>query len=286
MRILVLGASGFVGRHLVEALRSRGDTVDESSLRDPEAAAAAARECSAVVNLAGESLAQRWSAPVKHRIEYSRTELPRRFLDALAGGQRRPSVYVSSSAVGYYGISESATFDETSPAGDDFLARVCREWESQAFAARDLGMRVAVVRQGLVLGSDGGALAKMLPPFRLGLGGVVGSGRQWISWIAIADAIGIFLLALDRASGAVNATAPQPVTNAQFTQTLARVLGRPALAPVPTFALRMALGEGADVLLTGQRVLPRRALDEYGYAFDHPELEAALRNLLHRDRKI
>ncbi|MBV8374203.1 MAG: TIGR01777 family oxidoreductase [Candidatus Eremiobacteraeota bacterium] len=286
MRVLVLGASGFIGRHLIAALRSRGDSVDGGSLRDPQAAAAAAEPCDAVVNLSGETLAQRWNAAVKERIERSRTELPRRFLEALAARARRPAVYVSASAVGYYGASERATFDESSPAGNDFLARVCQAWEAQASRAADLGMRTALVRCGFVLGTDGGGLAKMLPPFRMGMGGIVGSGRQWISWIHVRDAVGIYLLALDRGAGAIDATAPNPVTNAEFTRTLAKVLGRPAIAPAPTFALRMLLGEGADVLLTGQRVMPTRATREFGYVFAFERVEEALRDLLHLDPKL
>jgi uncharacterized protein len=286
MRALVLGASGFVGRHLVGALRARGDSVEEASLRAPEEAASAAQACDAVVNLAGETLAQRWNAAAKQRIERTRTELPRRFLQALASLRRRPAVYVSASAIGYYGTSESATFDESSPAGNDFLAGVCQKWESEASRASDLGMRVAVVRSGFVLGTDGGGLAKMLPPFRMGLGGIVGSGHQWVSWIHVEDAVGIYMLALDRGNGAIDATAPNPVTNAEFTRALATTLGRPAVAPAPTFALRMLLGEGADVLLKGQRVLPNRALREYGFVFRFAGIEEALQNLLHFDAKL
>lgn len=286
MKVLVLGASGFIGKHLTGALRQRGDSVEDYSLRDPDAAAGVAASCDAVINLAGETLAQRWSSAVKHRIESSRTELPRRFLQALANEERRPSVYVSSSAIGYYGTSETAIFDESSPSGNDFLARVCVAWEAEALRARDLGMRVAIVRQGLVLGTSGGALAKLLPIFRSGAGGVVGSGRQWMSWIHIDDAVRVFLLALDRGDGATNATAPNPVTNAEFSKTLARVLGRPAFAPAPAFALKLMLGEGADIVLKGQRVLPKRLANEYGYEFLFPELEGALRNLLDRDAKL
>lgn len=282
----MLGASGFIGKHLTDFLRQRDDTVETASLRDPEEAAAVASSCDAVVNLAGETLAQRWSSAVKQRIADSRTELPRRFLEALATHERRPAVFVSSSAIGYYGTSETAKFDETSRPGNDFLAYVCKEWEAQAFRARDLGMRVAVVRQGVVLGTDGGALAKMLPAFRTGLGGVVGSGKQWLSWIHIADAVRVLLLAIDRAEGAMNATTPDPVTNAEFTKTLGRALGRPAVATVPPFALKLMLGEGADIVLRGQRVLPVRIMNDYGFQFRFPDLEAALGNLLHRDAKL
>jgi uncharacterized protein (TIGR01777 family) len=286
VRVAVLGASGFIGTHLTAALRERGDTVEAVSLRDPVTAAGIASQCDAVVNLAGEPVAQRWSSTAKRRIVDSRTELPRRFLDSLAGARRRPGVFVSASAVGYYGTSETATFDEQSPPGNDFLARVCTQWEAQALRAREAGMRVAIVRCGVVLDPSGGALAKMLPPFRAGLGGVVGNGRQWISWIHVADAARVFKLALDCGEGPINATAPTPVTNAALTRALGTVLKRPTIAPVPAIALRVMLGEGAVVVLEGQRVVPKRLLEEYGFAFGYTEIEAALRNLLHRDAKL
>lgn len=286
MKVAVLGASGFIGSHLTRALRARGDEVEPISLRDPAAAAEAASRCDAVVNLAGETLAQRWSSTVKRRIEFSRTELPGRFLEHLAVAARKPSIYVTASAVGYYGTSETATFDETSPPGDDFLARVCVGWEAQAVWARELGMRVAIVRCGVVLHPGGGALAKMLPPFRAGLGGVVGSGRQWISWIHLADAIAVYCVALERGEGPIDATAPNPVTNAALTRALAAAVHRPAVAPVPPIALRLMLGEGAVVVLEGQRALPKRLLDEYRFNFAFTEVEPALRNLLHSDPKL
>src|SRR5579871_917451 len=220
VQILMLGASGFVGRHLSHRLKQRGDTVVEASLRDPEAAASVASGCDAIVNLAGEPIAQHWNDDVKRRIEQSRVDAPRRFLDALAQRERRCRAYVSASAVGYYGTSETETFVEESSAGEDFLARVCVGWEREACRASDLGMRVAIVRTGVALGADGGALQKMLPPFYLGLGGVIGSGRQWISWVHVADLVGIYLTALDGAEGPLNACAPNPVTNAQFTHAL------------------------------------------------------------------
>ena len=279
MRVLLLGASGLVGKHLAAALRERGEEVASASLRDTEAAAGAAESSDAIINLAGEPLAQRWSASVKGRIESSRVETPRRFLDALARRQRRTTIYVSASAIGYYGTSESATFVEESPPGDDFLARVCTGWEREARRAGDLGMRIAIVRTGVALARDGGALAKILPPFRIGAGGTVGSGRQWFSWIHIDDLVGIYLMALDGVDGVVNACAPNPVTNAEFTSELGEALHRPAKIPVPTFALRAMLGEGADILLKGQRVLPRRT-QELGYNFEFPKLKAALASLL------
>lgn len=286
MRVAVLGASGFIGSRLTAALTARGYSVEALSLHDPAAAADAAANCDAIVNLAGETIAQRWSSTVKHRIEYSRTELPRRFLERLGRREQRPGVYVSASAVGYYGTSDTATFDESSPPGNDFLARVCTQWEAQASHARALGMRVAIVRCGIVLDTAGGALAKMLTPFRAGLGGVVGSGKQWVSWIHIDDAIRIYELAIDRIDGAVDATAPKPVTNAELTHALGAAIGRPTIAPVPKIALKVMLGEGASMLLEGQRVLPKRLLDEFAFEFGFTEIDGALRNLLHGDSKL
>jgi uncharacterized protein len=279
MKVALLGASGFVGRHLAPALRERGDEIVAASLRDPAAAASVAAACDAIVNLAGEPLARRWNASVKRRIEESRVDRPRRFVEALSERSRRCTVYVSASAVGYYGTSETETFVEESPPGNDFLARVCVGWEREARRATDLGMRVALIRTGIALGTDGGALEKILPPFRLGAGGVVGSGRQWFSWVHVGDLVRIYLMALDRIEGPVNACAPNPVTNATFTNALAAALNRPARLPVPAFALRAMLGEGAEMLLHGQRVLPRRT-QELGYRFEFPDLKGALTNLL------
>lgn len=279
MNVLLLGGSGFVGRHLAAALRERGDAVTIAPLRDPAAAARAAAACDAVVNLAGEPLAQRWNAALKRRIQESRVDAPRRFLELAGQNSRRPLVYVSASAIGYYGTSETATFDEESSPGNDFLARVCVAWEREAARASELGMRVAIVRTGVALGSDGGALSKILPPFRAGAGGRVGSGQQWLSWVHIDDLAGIYLMSLDGVQGAVNACAPNPVTNSEFAEDLGAVLHRPAKLPVPSLALRALLGEGADILLKGQRVLPRRT-ELLGYRFRFPELKGALANLL------
>ncbi len=281
MKVLVLGASGFVGRHLRAALERRGDCVVASSLRDPTAAAGQATTCDAIVNLAGEPLGRRWNETVKHAIAYSRTELPRRFLEALGRVDRRAvKTYVSASAIGYYGTSETETFTEENPPGANFLAQICDAWERQASAARDLGLRVAIVRSGLALGNDGGALARMLPPFRLGVGGVIASGKQWYSWIHIDDAVGVYLSALDGGDGPFNATAPNPVTNAEFTLALGAVLHRPVVLPVPRMALELLLGEGAQVAIEGQRVLPKRITQERGYSFAYPTLVGALENLL------
>lgn len=279
MKVGVSGASGFIGKHLCAALRARGDEVLELSMRDPQAAASQAARCEGFVNLSGETLSQRWNDRVKKEIFASRTAAPKAFLDALSQLDSRPKIYVSASAVGYYGTSESATFTETSPPGNDFLANVCIEWERIAHTAGTFGMRVACVRSGLVLGTDGGALQKLLPIFKTGTGGRVGSGQQWYSWIHIDDAVGIYLLALDGIDGAINATAPNPVRNAEFTDVLARALHRPAALPAPPFMVKLALGEGATLVLDGQRVLPARAQAE-GYTFKFPTLTNALENLL------
>jgi uncharacterized protein len=280
MRVAIFGASGFIGRHLTRALQARGDEVVPSSLRDPRKAAQDAAGCRVAVNLAGESLAQRWNASVKSKILESRTAAPGQFFDRLADIADKPSVYVSASAIGYYGTSESATFTESSPPGHDFLAGVCVEWENVARRAAAYGMRVACVRSGLVLGHDGGALPRLLPVFRAGAGGRVGSGKQWYSWIHIDDVIGIYLRAIDEIEGAINATAPNPVRNEEFTQILAQEVHRPAPLPAPPFMLKLALGEGATLVLEGQRALPKRALDD-GYVFRFPALESALEDIVH-----
>jgi uncharacterized protein len=279
MRVGLVGASGFIGRHLQAALIARGDDVVPASLRNPSAAAGALRGCDAVINLAGEPVAQRWTPSAKERLRNSRVGATRALLDALESSERRPSVYVSASAIGYYPPSETQTYTETSPPGHDFLAELCAAWEHEAQRASALGMRLAIIRTGVALGADGGALAKMLPPFRLGLGGVVGSGKQWISWIHIDDVVGIYCMALDGAEGIFNATAPNPVTNAEFTQALGATLHRPSVVTVPPFALRMMLGEGADIVLTGARVLPQHAL-ESAYVFRFTLVDDALRSLL------
>ena len=281
MRVAVLGASGFIGKHLSTALRARGDDVVEISLRNPHTAAHASAGCEVVVNLAGEPLAQRWNADVKRRVMESRSAQPAKFFDALAEADSKPNAYVSASAIGYYGSSETATFTEASPPGNDFLADVCVAWERTALRAQDFGMRVAIVRAGLVLGTDGGALAKLLPLFKAGTGGRAGSGAQWYSWIHIDDVVGIYLLAIDRAQGPLNGTAPNPVHNKEFTEVLAHVLHRPAALPAPAFMVKVALGEGAKLVLEGQRVLPERTISE-GYTFKYPTLEHALSNLLSR----
>jgi uncharacterized protein (TIGR01777 family) len=279
MRVTVLGASGFIGRRLCAALRARGDIVVEASLRDPAGAAKASSDSNVVVNLAGAPVSVRWTRASKDAMTSSRVDLPRRYLAALAAIEDRPRRYVSASAIGYYGTGRDATFVETSPPGDDFLAQLCVRWEAVADEAAELGMRVAKVRTGLVLGPEGGVLAQLLPLFRLGLGGVVAGGDQWYSWIHADDQVGIYLHAIDGADGALNATAPKPVTNRDFTRALARAVRRPAILPVPAFGPKLLLGEGALIVNEGQRVLPQRTLSS-GYVFRHPDLDEALSSLL------
>ncbi|MHB8462393.1 MAG: TIGR01777 family oxidoreductase [Vulcanimicrobiaceae bacterium] len=280
MKVSIVGASGFIGKHLAAALAARGDTVVTASIRgDVRAAAEHLQGCEVVVNLAGESVAQRWTPDVKKRISDSRVVATRSLVSALAGFQSAPRRYISASAVGYYGTSLDATFTEASPVGQDFLAGVCLEWETEAYKATQAGMAVALMRTGLVLGTDGGALPQLLAPFRLGLGGVVGSGQQWYSWIHIDDMIGLYLMAIDGADGVFNATAPHPVRNRAFTEALAHALHRPAILPVPAFAMHLLFGDGATVVLDGQRVLPVRA-QQAGYRFRHETIDTAFTALL------
>ncbi|MBV9149308.1 MAG: TIGR01777 family oxidoreductase [Candidatus Eremiobacteraeota bacterium] len=279
-RVGILGAGGFVGKHLNAALVARNDEVRAHTLRDPAAAAAALMDCDVIVNLAGEPVAQRWTPDVKRRIAESRTLLPRSFLHELrALRATRPQRYISASAIGYYGTSETATFTEESAPGDDFLARVCVDWEREALAATDLGMRASCIRTGFALGSGGGALARILPIFKAGAGGRVGSGQQWCSWVHIEDVVGIYLMAIDGADGALNAVAPNAVRNLELTRALGKVLHRPTIFPVPYPALRVVLGEGAYIATQGQRVMPQRTL-ACGYRFKFTELENALEDLL------
>jgi uncharacterized protein (TIGR01777 family) len=279
MRVAVVGASGFIGRHLMEALRARADEAVPLSLRDPEAAGRACEGAAVVVNLAGEPVAQRWSEKAKEHIRSSRVDDPRTLIATLAKLERPPNAYVSASAIGYYGTSETATFTEASAPGNDFLAEVCIAWEAEAARAAGLGMRVAVVRTGLVLGPDGGALARLLPIFKLGGGGNVASGTQWYSWIHVDDVVGIYLMAIDGVAGPLNATAPHPLRNRDFTSALARAVKRPAFFPIPEFTMNVAFGEGAVVVTKGQRVLPERTSAQ-GYTFRYPEIEPALAQIV------
>ncbi len=235
-----------------------------------------------MVNLAGEGIAdRRWSANRKTALRDSRLLATRTLVRAMAICQTPPRVLVSASGVGYYGPRGEEPVTESTPPGPDFLARLCVEWEEEARAAEGHGTRVAMVRSGLVLDAKGGALPRMLPPFRLGLGATIGSGQQFMPWIHVADWVSmvLWLIQSERGAGAFNATAPQPVTNRDFTQTLGRVLRRPAVLRAPAFVLKLALGEMSDLLITGQRALPARA-EELGFKFAFRALEPALQDIL------
>lgn len=301
MRITVTGATGVIGFALVRRLRQRGDEVTVLSREPRRASQALAVPAVAwdagtepapvealegrdgVVHLAGESIARRWSDDAKRAIRDSRVVGTRHLVAGLRAAQPRPPVLACASGVGLYGAHGDEPIDESAPPGSDFLARVCVEWEREAVVATQLGVRVVPVRTGVALTAQGGALAAMLPPFRAGLGGPVAGGRHYMPWIHLDDVVGIYLAALDdeRWSGAVNATAPEPVTNREFSKALGRALGRPAVAPVPGLVLRLMFGEMAQVLVSGQRALPRRA-EELGYRFAHPRLDEALGSALGR----
>jgi uncharacterized protein (TIGR01777 family) len=290
MHHLITGGSGFIGSALCRSLVADGHRVTVLT-RDigrarrhvPEAVSLIdrldfAEDVDAVVNLAGENLAGgRWTAARKHEFLGSRIGTTKRLLDWIGRQARAPAVLVSGSAVGWYGPRGDDELDEDAGLGSDFSAHLCRDWEAEAVKAEALGVRVCRVRTGIVLGVDGGALKQMLLPFRLGIGGRMGSGRQWMSWVAREDLVALirWLVEHDNARGAYNGTAPAPVTNAQFARTLGAALHRPALLPTPAFALRLLFGEMSDLLVTGQRVVPKRALVE-GFAFMHPELGSAL----------
>jgi uncharacterized protein len=301
VKILVTGASGFIGAALCDALLVRGDTV-VGLTRDPKRArgtnpgvswhpweptlerppAEAFEGVDGVVNLLGEKINQRWSEEAKRRIMESRRTGTHNLVGAIAGLERKPRVLVSQSAIGYYGDRGEAIVDESSEPGEGFDAEVVREWEKAAREAEATGVRLVVVRTGHVLDPRGGFLGPQLTPFKLGLGGPLAGGTQYVSWIHVEDEVGILLWGLDdeRVSGVVNATAPHPVTNKAFSKALGKALGRPAVMPIPGVTLDLMYGrEFGRVLRGGQRVLPRRALD-LGYSFKHPELDEALADLL------
>lgn len=296
MRVTVTGATGLIGSALVRELLAAGHEVTVLS-RDPQRASerlgvpahgwdllaepAPAQALSgrdAVVHLAGENVAQRWTAKAKSAIRESRVAGTRNLVAGLRAADARPRVLISASAVGIYGTGhEEEPIDEEAPPGDDFLARACVDWELQAQAARELGVRVVSLRNGVVLDRHGGALAKMLPPFRAGLGGPVAGGHQYMPWIHRDDVLGIVAAALDDQNweGPVNVTAPAPVTNREFSSALGRALHRPAVLPVPGAALRLLYGEMAEIVTTGVRALPARAL-VLGYKFRYEDLDEAL----------
>ncbi len=300
MKVALTGASGFLGPVLVQRLLERGHGVhvlardvaralsglpsgvtgsyfDAATPLSPDALGGA----EAVIHLAGEPVAQRWTDKARQRIRDSRVVGTRLLVEAMrAAGTVRH--FVSASAIGYYGADRGADpLTETGSPGEDFLARVCRAWEAEAQEAESAGIRTVLPRIGVVLHPEGGALKQMLPLFRLGLGGKMGSGRQYLSWVHRDDTVGLLLFALEQPElrGPVNVTAPEPVTNADFARALGAALHRPAVLPVPAFALKVAVGEMSEAVLGGQRVLPRRA-QEAGYRFQHPDLPEALRSLV------
>ena len=298
MKVTVSGATGRVGRQLVAALKARGHDVIALS-RDPGKAgerlgvqacawdlkneavpeeALAGRD--AVVHLAGEDVGQRWNKQVKAEILDSREQGTRNMVHGIFEAKPRPKAFICASASGYYGPRGSEPVDETEPPGSDWLAEVCARWERQAETAK-VGTRTVIVRTGIVLDAEGGALAKMLPPFKAGIGGPIGSGKQYMPWIHLDDLIGIYLAALDHQGfdGAINASAPQPATNKQFAKALGHALNRPAVAPVPGVALKLMYGEMSQIVLNGVRMVPGRAA-ELGYDFRHPDLDEALRSTL------
>jgi uncharacterized protein (TIGR01777 family) len=302
MRVLVTGGTGLVGTRLIHHLQKRDDkvvlltrrpdtarerfgptvNVVEGDPTQPGAWMDAAAECDGVINLAGENLfGHRWNDDFKKQIAESRVKSTENVAQALGKNSARsngaPRVLVNASAIGIYGPHGDEELTEESPPGADFLSKVCVDWEHAARGAEANGVRVVLIRIGVVLDKTGGALAQLLTPFRFGGGGPVGSGRQWMSWIHHEDLVGLFLLALDKpeATGSINGTAPKPVTNKEFAQALGRALHRPAFMPMPGFMMRLLIGEAADVVVKGQRVLPQRAL-ALGYEFKFPTIDAAL----------
>ena len=300
MKIFITGGTGFVGRHLVSRFIGEGHTVTVLSrsekgsgrlpggtsivLGDPTEAGAwqdsvKGQDC--IINLAGTSLFSRWTPEAKKLIRESRISTTRNIVDAIEPSEGKDVALFSTSAVGYYGFHGDEELAEESPPGDDFLARVAVEWENEALRAEERGTRVVITRFGIVLGEKGGALGQMISIFRKYLGGPLGSGKQWFSWIHMGDLVGafIFLMAHREISGPVNLTSPTPIRNEELAMALGKVMHRPSFLPAPGFMLKLLLGEFGSVLLEGQRVIPRKLLDS-GYAFIYPEIEGALQSLI------
>ncbi len=301
MRVFITGGTGLIGREIVNALLKRGDTPvvltrNPSSAQalssqgvqlvegDPQQSAPWMQQvdgCQGVINLVGESVfGSRWNAEQKRKIRDSRILSTKHLVQAMVEADTPPGALSSASAIGYYGNVPEAELTEESPPGDDFLAQVCQEWEQAAQRAADQGIRTAMVRIGVVLSQEGGALKQMLTPFKLGLGGPIGAGKQWMSWIHIHDIAGAFIAALDHADaqGPINGTAPHPVRNKEFSKSLAKALHRPCLFPVPPLMLRVMFGEAAEVITGSQRVLPTR-LQQLGFTFQHPNCLEAMQSI-------
>jgi len=305
MKVAITGATGFVGSRLVERLHQEGHQVMILT-RNPEQAAhlfttatfpnveivaytptlagdwqQTIAGCDGVVNLAGEPIAEkRWTPKLKEQVLNSRKLGTQMLVAAIAQANPKPSVLVNASAIGYYGTSETATFDETSPPGDDFLAQVCQAWEAEAQKVKNVGVRLVILRIGIVLGM-GGAIAKMITPFKLFAGGPIGSGKQWFSWIHRDDLVNLILQALTQPTmeGTFNATAPNPVRMASFCTILGEVMARPSWLPVPAFALEALLGDGAKVVLEGQQVLPKRT-QTTGFTYQYPTAKQAVEQVI------
>ncbi|MBS4205345.1 TIGR01777 family oxidoreductase [Lederbergia citrea] len=293
MRVVIAGGSGFVGKALQERLLHAGHEVKiltraKKRPNEVEWLTPGSKpehylgKVDAIVNLAGESInGLRWTSSKKKRILESRIIATREIIRIIQSLDKKPEVLVNASAVGYYGMSESKTFTESSlTEADDFLASVVRTWEEEASVAEQLGVRTVFARLGIVLGKDG-ALPLMALPYKLGAGGTVGSGRQWLSWVHVSDVAGIIQFAIEHReiSGPINVTAPSPVKMQEFGKTVGHVLHRPHWLPVPSFAMKMLLGEMSDMLLCGQRAIPNK-VSEYGYSYQYPDLEEALKNSL------
>jgi uncharacterized protein len=301
MKIAIAGATGFVGSRLVEQLQAQGHQIVILT-RSPQQASnrfgqaeivgynplksgewqSSIDGCDAIINLAGEPIAEkRWTPAQKRVMLESRQIGTEKIVEAIEKATNKPPVLINASAIGYYGTSETSKFDETSPAGSDFLAEVCTKWETAAQAASASGTRVVILRLGIVLGENGGALGKMLAPFSAFVGGPIGSGKQWFSWIHRDDVVKLIIAALTDTNmqGVYNATAPNPVTMTDFAQTLGTVMNRPSWLPVPNFALEALLGEGAIVVLQGQQVMPANTLAQ-GFEFQYPTLKPALAAIL------
>jgi uncharacterized protein (TIGR01777 family) len=300
VRYLITGASGFIGSKLVKMLLSQGHSVNYlGRRRSTSLDSRAAFHCwdagkkpplnsvptvDAILHLAGEPVAQRWTREVKERIYNSRVEGTRKLVSAIGELQHKPAVLITASAVGYYGDRGDEVLTEDSAPGKDFLAQLCVDWEKEAIRAHEFGVRGVRIRIGIVLGRDGGALKQMLMPFRIGIGGRLGNGRQWMPWIHVDDLLRLFVFAAENTAieGALNGSSPEPVTNAEFTRHLARALHRPAIFPVPKFALKIAFGELANFMLASARVVPE-ASTRSGFKFAYPELGAAFETLNLRD---
>lgn len=304
MKVAITGATGFVGSRLVEKLNAQGDRIvvftrsadkarrlfPASAFPSLEVVAYTPQErgpwqeavsgCDGVVNLAGEAISERWTPEHKQAILESRQLTTKNIVGAISKANPKPKVLINASAVGYYGTSETKTFDETSASGNDFLAKVCQTWEAEAQKVTAAGVRLVIVRIGIVLG-EGGALERMVGPFKVFAGGPIGSGRQWLSWVHRDDLVNLIVEALKRPDleGTLNATAPNPVRMEQFSQAIGEVMNRPSWLPVPSFAIELLLGDGAKIVLEGQKVIPQRT-QSAGFEYQYPELKSALADVV------